>query len=146
MKSFEKDDLDQPAPGKGYLGDILQWWSKRFPGPLRSTAPSLAPFSDHQPTAHRHLDHELWKSFLKLIILLEQCWFWEKLWFVTGFQMMWLSKLKMVSIKRENNLIWKLDSFLVASLLYGRYWVGITNTVQLSNIEYWAHHWHSGAH
>ena len=70
MKFFEKDDLDQPAPGKGYLGDILQWWSKRFPGPLRSTAPSLAPFSDHQPTAHRHLDHELWKSFLKLIMLL----------------------------------------------------------------------------
>ena len=85
MKSFEKDDLDQPAPGKGYLGDILQWWSKRFPGPLRSTAPSLAPFSDHQPTAHRHLDHELWKSLLKLIILLEQCWFWEKLWFVNRF-------------------------------------------------------------
>ena len=146
MKFFEKDDLDQPAPGKGYLGDILQWWSKRFPGPLRSTAPSLAPFSDHQPSAHRHLDHELWKSFLKLIMLSAQCWFWEKLWFVNRFSDNVAFTVENGLHQTETNFIWKFDSFVGASLLYGRYRGGITNTEHLSNIEYWAQHWHSGAH
>ena len=44
------------------LGDIRQWWSNRFPGSLRSAAPSLGcPFLQPHRTAHSHLDHELLK-------------------------------------------------------------------------------------